>query len=118
MVERTTRETNEATYIRGHWVGGQRFRLPTGKAGWYVITWSNSKPIAGYWVAEGKFYKAWTLWVKSRTFDVEILREVIEVETERRTVTLEAIRKWEAEEQDGVSKQTASSDSGFQLMFG
>ena len=100
MVERTIRETNDATYIRGFWVGGQRFRRPNGKEGWYVSTFSGSDPLLDYWVVEGRFYKAFIRWVGARTFDIEILGEAIEVGSERKTIALEAIRRWENRDED------------------
>ena len=118
MLERGIRETNEATYVLGYWVGGQRFRLPTGKSGWYVVTWSDSVPIVGYWVVEGKFYRAIIRWIESKTFDVEILREAADLNPKRKKITLDAISGWESENQLPVLKQIAPCDSQFQLAPG
>jgi hypothetical protein len=98
MVERTIRETNVAMYLRGYWVAGQRFRLSTGSTGWNVMTWSDHEPIIEYWVTKRRFYKAWISRVGSRTFDLEIVYEVVEVDPKRKKIALEAIRHWESKE--------------------
>ena len=108
MVERAIRETNVAMYVRGNWVAGQRFRLPTGSTIWKVMMWSDREPIFEYWVTKRRFYKAWANWVESGTFDIEIIREVVEVDPKRKKVTLEAIRKWEQKENEFVYPGTAT----------
>jgi hypothetical protein len=118
MLERCLRETNEATYIRGYWVGGQRFRLPNRESGWYIATWSDSVPIVCFWIADGKFYKARTHWIESTTFDIEVSREVIDIDPERKKITLDAIGEWQAQKEHTLLKRIAPVDSPYHLAPG
>lgn len=113
MTERIVRETNDATYIRGHWVGGQRFRRPNGKIGWYVLTFSDSFPVAEYWIVERRFYKALIRWVEARTFDIETIPEGIEIGPERKSIMLEAIRRWENKLEECGFEDTQSNHSQY-----
>jgi hypothetical protein len=103
MSERVIRETNEAIYIRGYGVGGQRFRLSNGKTGWYVVTFSGSDSCIDYWVMDDRFYRAFMRFVEPRTFDVEMLSEPIDIGPERKMILLEAIRRWETKNEENHS---------------
>jgi hypothetical protein len=100
MKQQCIQERNEARLVHGYWVGGLRLRMPDGGSGWHVVSWSDFAPIAGYWIADGKFYEGSTSWVDSSTFDVEIGTQVIQVEPERERILLDVIDEWDRQDAD------------------
>ncbi len=114
MKKRITWEKQEATNVRHYCVVGERCLLDGRENGWYVSSLSGSVPIIGYWVAERRFYQASINWLTRTTIDLEIIRE-IELDPERKRITLEAIDQWKNHSEDRVIGDATMDESAFHL---
>jgi hypothetical protein len=113
MKRRMIWEAREVSFVRHYSVVGERL-LDDRKDGWYVSSWSDSVPIIGYWVAEGRFYQASINWVTGRTIDLEMSRE-IELDPERKRITLEAIDQWKNHSEDPAFAHATTEEATFHL---
>jgi hypothetical protein len=107
-------EEQEVANVRHYSVVGERCLLDDGEHGWYVSSWSNSVPIIGYWFADGKFYQALINWVTGTIIDLEIIRE-IELDPERKRITVEAIDQWKNHPDGRVFGHATMDESAFHL---
>ena len=115
MKKRLTWKKREVTCVRDYRIVGEKLFLEDREDGWYISSWSDSVPILGYWVAEGRFYQASINWVTGRTIDLEISKE-IRLDPERERITLEAIEQWKNHSDDHIVVHATSDESAFHLV--
>ena len=105
-------EEREVANVGHYSIVGERCLLDDRERGWYVSSWSNSAPIIGCWVTEGRFYQASFNWVTGTTIDLEIIRE-IELDPERKRITQEAMAQWKNHPYVRVLRHVTTSEPAF-----
>lgn len=82
----------------GRIVQGFEFEDERGIRAWHITTWTTDRNvIEDYWIEGDKFHEVLGLYLNANS-RIEIGRLIVDIEEQKRTVILNALRKWEQEE--------------------